>query len=817
MLYYIQKLWGLFLSLLGFPAQRNACFRPYAMPVVVGLCLGITIHMMFAPFLEEGCELSALRKVAKRTSKIINSQTAPSTEKVNSHAGNDDFEARIVKQAPNNMTVDKEAARPKVTRPRYISTELGIKEKLFVAVLTSEHSVDKLGMAVDKTMSKHMTKVIFFSSEKPKMVPNGLPLVAFGDKRQELLPVHTLRYIKEHYKDSFDFYLFVSDRTYLRAEKYFKLVQHISVKDDVYMGVPGLDRNICALEGGALLSSSVLSQVVSHIDWCTSNLHSDNPSITFGRCVQHATQRLCSTRGGDQVLRYYPLEDFDYDADIEKLKQDPEFNQSLIFYPMPDDISHYKLHRHFCMVDLNETQHLIKAAKQDIVNLSEHGPGGRDSITWPLGVQAPHKPMNRYSVIQWTYFTDTHMFLDNELSNMKEISGADKLDIADIRKITMEHLDLKYRNQFQLKKIMNGYRRFDPTRGMEYILDLLLTDRQQQGVETIKRVHLVRPLGKVELVPMPYVTENMMVNIVLPLQPDDVVIFDVFIDTYVRTCLQNLEDVRLIVALLYPAGNTKSNYPKDPFAKPKTIINEYSKKYDTKGKLSWKALENVLTDIDIVDKLQLEFQTDVLILMTTVNMEMAPEMTSSYLNRVRMNTIKGKQVFFPMGFWQYKPNLIYNKKPPPSTVEVAQRMGLFSTKSVEHASFYLSDYQSARKRLASKSVDLYNMFLSHQSYHVFRAVEPNLRLTWMNLTCDPRMFAEKYQECVTRNMEGLASQHHLALLIYEQQHEVITQSHMYKARIVPDKNDLGAKVPLDSDPVQPPSPGMQSPNQLAGS
>jgi hypothetical protein len=222
------------------------------MPVIVGLCLGITIHMMFAPFLEESCDIEALQRAAVKRSQLGNTMS-PRT-KIKPSLDNDDFEARIVKSIPTNVTVDKNAARPKVTRPRYISTELGMKEKLFVSVLTSAHTVDKHGVAMDKTLSKYVSKVIFFSSEKPNIVPNGLPLVAFGDRHQEMLPVHILRYIKEHYAEAYDFYLFISDRTYLRTEKYFDLVEHISVKDDVYMGVPGLDRNFCALEGGALLS-----------------------------------------------------------------------------------------------------------------------------------------------------------------------------------------------------------------------------------------------------------------------------------------------------------------------------------------------------------------------------------------------------------------------------------------------------------------------------------------------------------------------------------------------------------------------------------
>ena len=50
------------------------------------------------------------------------------------------------------------------------------------------------------------------------------------------------------------------------------------------------------------------------------------------------------------------------------------------------------------------------------------------------------------------------------------------------------------------KKLINGYRRFDPQRGMEYILDLLLNiviEEEKKEVELSHRVDLLRPLSEV--------------------------------------------------------------------------------------------------------------------------------------------------------------------------------------------------------------------------------------------------------------------------------------------------------------------------------
>ena len=341
-------------------------------------------------------------------------------------------------------------------------------------------------------------------------------------------------------------------------------------------------------------------------------------------------------------------------------------------------------------------------------------------------------------------------------------------------------------------------------RGMEYILDLLLIDNRKR-TEVFKRVHLIRPLGKVEIVPMPYVTESMMVNIILPLHPEHVRLFEAYLASYAHVCLEGGEDVRLIVALLYPANIVQSGF-QDPFMRPKNLINDYSRKYNTKGKLTWKVIKNYVSDINVMDLMLAEFQTDALILMNTVNMEFANDLSSQYLNRVRMNTLKGAQVFFPMGFWQYKPNLIYNKKPYPASVELGQRLGLFSTTSFEHSSFYTSDYKTARRFLTPGQLQtgtIFSMFVSYQNFHVFRAVEPNLKLRWMNITCLPTLTSSAYQECLSRNMVGLASQHHLALLIYEKQNDVLVQP---EGMLMEQDN-----IPAQPGMLHPPEPNFVQP------
>ena len=69
----------------------------------------------------------------------------------------------------------------KVVRPRYYSTELGIKEKLLVAIISSPAILEEVGSVVNKTLAGHVDKVLFFADEQPKngLQELNLPIIVF--------------------------------------------------------------------------------------------------------------------------------------------------------------------------------------------------------------------------------------------------------------------------------------------------------------------------------------------------------------------------------------------------------------------------------------------------------------------------------------------------------------------------------------------------------------------------------------------------------------------------------------------------------------
>lgn len=50
-------------------------------------------------------------------------------------------------------------------------------------------------------------------------------------------------------------------------------------------------------------------------------------------------------------------------------------------------------------------------------------------MTWPVGSPPAVKPLNRFDVIRWDYFTEEKIYLKSDFSNVENLQGAHLLDI----------------------------------------------------------------------------------------------------------------------------------------------------------------------------------------------------------------------------------------------------------------------------------------------------------------------------------------------------------------------------------------------------
>jgi len=188
---------------------------------------------------------------------------------------------------------------------------------------------------------------------------------------------------------------------------------------------------------------------------------------------------------------------------------------------------------------------------------------------------------------------------------------------------------------------------------MDYVLDLALVEHVDgRSSQLVKRVGVLRPLGVVEIVPTPFVTESTRVHLILPVAVADRDVVLAFLDSYVRVCVDAGDNADLLVVLLYPDVTFDNSVNDDDiYAVVKSTIAFYESRFSHgDARISWVSVvhENavvgshtaVTAPFVVINSVVRRFPAEALVFFCGVGMELSVEL----LNRVRMNTIIGFQV-----------------------------------------------------------------------------------------------------------------------------------------------------------------------------
>ncbi|CAH1382142.1 unnamed protein product [Tenebrio molitor] len=597
------------------------------------------------------------------------------------------------KPAPLVNPPKKSSATPKKTkliRPRYYSTELGIREKLFVGVFSSEEKVNSQAVHLNKTIGHLVDQIKFFITAQYKLKSkfNLTGLVGFTDTRAKYRPFQVFKYIGDNFAQDYDYYFLANDYTFINAHKLNDMVKKISVSMDVYLGSPVTDGSYCNLDAGIILSNSVVKAVRDHLDWCVMNAISEDHSENIGRCVHHSIGLTCQGALQGQQFETFKLKHFEFSQHLLELTMRDEFNSAITVHPILQGDNFYLLNAYFL-------KQRLAAVKKEIDSLSEDL-----TESWPPGQRPGAKPATRFDLPRQFYFNMTHMYFPDDFTNIKRHTTADLRDIENV----IEDVKVKFQSgnekKFQYRRLVNGYRTFDLSRGMDYTLDLGFRDLTT-GKEVVKRFEVCKPLGKVEFVPVPYVTENSRVTIVLPVQEDEIELALEFLQGYATTIMDRKEKTFLMLALLYQAESNNKGTA-DVFYEIKSYATKTTNKYKSEDvKMAWVSIrlptwsgvlkmeDHKVLDFAVADLALKKIGLESLVLILDVH----ANITSDFLNRVRMNTIPNFQIFSPIPFRQYNPKI--SQQP---NLEVHKYNGHFDKEDYKYVSFYGKDYVAARKQ-----------------------------------------------------------------------------------------------------------------------
>ncbi|KAF4112015.1 chondroitin sulfate synthase 2 [Onychostoma macrolepis] len=763
-------------------AMLVSLIRPTG-PIIVGISLGFTLSLLSVTWVDESCDSDWMGAGDEMligqpgSSKGARKPSSISTGTTDNGNVEEDFEPRIV---PYNKPA-QEGPPKKVFRAKYASTELGIRERLFVSVFTSKTTISTLAVAINRTLNHHLDgRLIFFTGTRNRKLPNGLFVVAHGDERPVPNMFQSVRYLLEHHIADYDWFFFVQDETYTQPERLKTLVSHLSMDLQLYMGHPGefiggeTQGRYCHSGPGFLLSRALLLKLQPFLEQCRTDIVSIRPDEWLGRCIIDYAGMSCVEEYEGLNYNYFTMEN---NMDLSRMGNDG-FQNALTVHPVTSAELMYRLHKHFTEIELQKTYEEIEKLQSEIKNVSELAADGNKSALWPIGITPPFEPKSRFEVLRWDYFTEDNLFSCVDGAPKCQLNGADRDDVTDVIKVAVEELNKKYNPFVQLSapRLVSGYRRLDHTRGMEYTLDLQFQATTESGHQKsiARRVHLVRPLSQVEIIPMPYVTEATRVHVLLPLTSYDSHAALRFLDHCSSNLFENGENAVLNVLFTYEPAEAQKVSTNDVFAEVKAKITSVEHRYPS-VKVSWISIKTespgLLRILDIVSR---KHPVETLFLLVTVD----TVLNSEFLNRCRMNAISGWQVFFPIHFQEFDPSVAYPDQVPPASPDLVREAGQFDRYIFEEVCFYNSDYMSSRTRMSGdlqeneellENLDLYDVFVQYSGLHVFRAVEPALRQAYRNRTCDPRLSEDVFHRCLQSNLESQGSRSQLAMLIFEQE------------------------------------------------
>ncbi|MFH4980023.1 hypothetical protein AB6A40_006732 [Gnathostoma spinigerum] len=761
-------------------------------PLAFGLCVGVFLSLILFP----------------SNDVIVTDGDCPSykTPSIESESGSEHWEVIIKKSSPG---VDSNP-RPsgKVVRAKYAATELGIREKLLVIIFGQS----SLSVTLSHLLFHHVPRLHIFVdasriSADMTTLPHLTPYRSNG-QRAHFVILNSIFNLTLH--ENFDWFFMMPDTTYVNPFELMRFAEHVNWNRRVVVGghPSSDDERHCSLQSGILLSNPAMQSLIQQRVLCNSVVaESDQTAIEM--CIHHATNLSCDSEYQTYKYRWWKVRDNSVEQESggaggaaihDSIKvwsqHSPEFNHSLTVSPLLSEADAHALHEHFIRVELSRVEEEIKNLSHEVDELSDEIV---DGPSWPAAVSSYSKPPNRYQVRKWEYFTTTEIFKNEPNQNVRNLSGDDKLDIEEVIATARKSAEGEggVANGEEFVQLRNGYRLFDAMRGMDYMVDLVYRTLDDQLVT--HRVHVARPIAQTKLMnQVPYVKEDTDLTIVVPVgSSDEVTEGKHFLSRYARLCeVSRSENRQTKVVVAIRSVNTSSL--RDLYDGLVELRNRCKSSQTETTLLRLKEGSHPIITAAALDEAVDHYGQQMIYLIVSPYADIQRE----FLDRARINTIKNYQVFFPLPFVEYHPQIVNSEEsrqagraeldePERSSRQKDERplveklrdssytslrkplvvhkdQGHFDSSDFSIFALYGSDYMNVRQKLDEKSVwlDLSSLFLGQSELHVMRVVEPALRIRYHTHFCDPQLADSDYARCLVSRREGLAAKAQLANLLF---------------------------------------------------
>ncbi|CAJ0579005.1 unnamed protein product, partial [Mesorhabditis spiculigera] len=737
----------------------RTCF-PLAGGLILGICMSI---ILFPP---EGLEPKC--KTDTQANEPIDSSEF--------------WKVRLEQPPPVTKSQDPQ---PKVVRARFAATELGTRERLAVLILAES----TLSVSLNASLARHVERVhVFADASRVDSELSGFanlsPYRTEGQHSHAPI-LQAIQNLSLHEK--YDWFLLVKDSTYVNPFHLYRFLNQVNWNEPVLIGSP-TDSGSCQLDAAVLLSFPAMKRLIDNRIRCRPIDTTLSDDAAFSMCIQAATNLNCQESLKDVPFNVWrtPSTMAPHDA-VATWKNDERFNESITVTHLLSQTDARALHDHFVRVEMDLMSTDISALTNEVGQLFEDT---SDGPSWPVAVPKYSTPPNRYQVATWEFFTLKDIFLNEPNQNVRPLEGKNKEDVDEVVAAARSYVENSASgDQLEYLHMRNGYRLFDPVRGMDYVIDLVYKELDRSDDNLVsKRIHLSRPIASTQLVQqVPYVKEDTDIVIVVPIQSEEEVLpARRLLARHARLCVAPVEETRKTrLVIISGEGVDQRSY---------SYINNDIEE------LKRRCQRSSLEAVQLPSKTKEPFAAHALDVAVdhfgsaSIFLVLSPyaDVQKEFFDRTRINTIKKYQVFFPIPFVEYHPtisgmdigdNEIHHSNDeardaafarlreatPPKRKKpllVQKEHGRFDSLDFTVFSVYGEDYVQFRDKLEANRMDLVTLFLSQKDVHILRAIEPTLRLRYHARACPTELAEEDFARCVASRRENVAGKDQLARLLF---------------------------------------------------